>query len=117
MWLYHRDRPHQGIGNVLIERELTRSRRCSSRRRSSAGSDSAAISRVTPAPRSPRSAQRPGPDLLVHSDRGCQYTGAEYRQALADRRAVVSYSRKGNCWDNAPMESFFATLKKDFCTG
>ena len=54
---------------------------------------------------------------MVHSDRGCQYTGAEYRQALADRRAVVSYSRKGNCWDNAPMESFFATLKKDFCTG
>ena len=57
--------------------------------------------------------RRPGPDLLVHSDRGCQYTSAEYRRALADRRAVVSYSRKGNCWDNAPMESFFASLKKE----
>ena len=57
--------------------------------------------------------RRPGPDLIVHSDRGCQYTSAEYRRALADRRVVVSYSRKGNCWDNAPMESFFASLKKE----
>ena len=57
--------------------------------------------------------RRPGPGLVVHSDRGCQYTSAEYRRALADRRAVGSYSRKGNCWDNAPMESFFASLKKE----
>ena len=50
--------------------------------------------------------RRPGPHLIVHSDRGCQYTSAEYRRALADRRVVPSYSRKGNCWDNAPMGSF-----------
>ena len=57
--------------------------------------------------------RRPGPDRIVHSDRGCQYTSAEYRRALADRRVVPSYSRKGNCWDNAPMESFFASRKKE----
>ena len=57
--------------------------------------------------------RRPGPDRIVHSDRGCQYTSAEYRRTLADRRVVVRYSRQGNCWDNAPMESFFASLKKE----
>ena len=57
--------------------------------------------------------RRPGPDLLVHSDRGCRYTSAEYRRVLAERRAVASYSRKGNWWGNAPMESFFASRKKE----
>ena len=55
----------------------------------------------------------PGVGLLVHSDRGCQFTNAEYRAAVAGHGAEVSYSRKGNCWDNAPMESFFANLKKE----
>lgn len=53
------------------------------------------------------------PGLLHHSDRGCQYTSHDYRRALAARGVVVSMSRKGNCWDNAVAESFFATLKNE----
>lgn len=49
--------------------------------------------------------------LLHHSDRGAQYASAEYRAALNDLKATCSMSRKGNCWDNAVMESFFSTLK------
>ena len=55
----------------------------------------------------------PGTGLLHHSDRGCQYTSAQYRDALAQRGIVVSMSRRGNCWDNAVAESFFATLKTE----
>jgi len=51
--------------------------------------------------------------LLHHSDRGCQYTSADYRRALAERSITVSMSRRGNCWDNAVAESFFATLKTE----
>jgi putative transposase len=51
--------------------------------------------------------------LLHHSDRGCQYTSAEYRRELAARGIDVSMSRRGNCWDNAVAESFFATLKSE----
>jgi putative transposase len=50
-------------------------------------------------------------DLLHHSDRGAQYASLEYRQALNALKATCSMSRKGNCWDNAVMESFFSTLK------
>lgn len=58
---------------------------------------------------------RRGPEanVLHHSDRGCQYTSAEYRSALAAIGAEVSMSRKGNCWDNAVAESFFSTLKTE----
>jgi len=58
---------------------------------------------------------RRGPDkgLLHHSDRGSQYTSSDYRQALTQLGAVVSMSRKGNCWDNAVAESFFSTLKTE----
>jgi putative transposase len=55
----------------------------------------------------------PAPGLLHHSDRGCQYTSAEYRSALASASITVSMSRRGNCWDNAVAESFFATLKTE----
>ena len=55
--------------------------------------------------------RQPAPGLLHHSDRGCQYTSAAYRQALASRGIEVSMSRRGDCWDNAVAESFFATLK------
>jgi putative transposase len=59
-------------------------------------------------------ARRPAPGMLVHhSDRGVQYACHEYRQALADAEIGVSMSRKGNCWDNAPVESFFSTLKQE----
>ena len=57
--------------------------------------------------------RRPGSDLLHHTDRGSQYASAEYRAALQAHGIVCSMSRKGNCWDNAVAESFFATLKKE----
>jgi transposase InsO family protein len=57
--------------------------------------------------------RRPGQGLLHHSDRGCQYTSGDYREKLAEHGIVVSMSRKGNCWDNAVAESFFATLKTE----
>jgi len=55
--------------------------------------------------------QRPGPGLIHHSDRGSQYASDDYRHTLKDAHMVQSMSRKGNCWDNAPAESFFHTLK------
>jgi transposase InsO family protein len=57
--------------------------------------------------------RRPGKGLLHHSDRGSQYTSFEYREQLRGLGVTVSMSRKGNCWDNAVAESFFATLKKE----
>ena len=57
--------------------------------------------------------RRPPAGVLVHSDRGCQYTSADYQAVLASAEVVVSFSRTGNCWDNAPTESFFASLKKE----
>jgi transposase InsO family protein len=66
-----------------------------------------------------RAVRRPRPSngLLHHSDRGCQYTSAEYRGVLAELGVTVSMSRKGNCWDNAVAESFFATLKTELIYG
>ncbi len=58
-------------------------------------------------------ARRPAPGLLHHSDRGMHYTGAAYRQRLARHGITVSMSRRGDCWDNAVAESFFATLKTE----
>ena len=52
-----------------------------------------------------------GPGLLLHSDRGVQYRGNEYQETLHDLGITASMSRKGNCWDNAVMEAFFARLK------
>ena len=51
--------------------------------------------------------------MLLHSDRGSQYTSAEFRETLARHMAVQSMSGVGRCYDNARMESFFATLKKE----
>ncbi len=56
------------------------------------------------------------PSLLHHSDRGCQYTSAAFRQRLNLSHITQSMSRKGNCYDNAAMESFWATLKAE-CFG
>ena len=53
----------------------------------------------------------PGRGLMHHSDRGVQYASTDYRDRLAERGVQVSMSRKGNCWDNAVAESFFATLE------
>jgi len=57
--------------------------------------------------------RRPAPGLIHHSDRGTQYACAEYRQVLADAEMIASMSRKGDCWDNAVVESFFSTLKQE----
>jgi len=58
--------------------------------------------------------RKPQPQqLLHHSDRGSQYTSADYQQLLAKHRIHVSMSGTGNCYDNAPMESFFAQLKTE----
>lgn len=55
----------------------------------------------------------PPGDLLFHSDRGVQYAAGNFRQALANANLVPSMSRRGNCYDNAAMESFWSTLKLD----
>lgn len=57
--------------------------------------------------------RRPRRGLVHHSDRGVQYACQEYRQALAAAEITCSMSRKGNCYDNAAMESFWSTLKTE----
>jgi putative transposase len=57
------------------------------------------------------SGRRPQAGLTFHSDRGCQYTSTHYQALLLAGGVTVSMSRKGNCYDNAAMESFFGTLK------
>lgn len=52
-------------------------------------------------------------ELVSHSDRGSQYASEEYRKKLDTLQITASMSRKGNCWDNAFAESFFATIKKE----
>jgi transposase InsO family protein len=58
--------------------------------------------------------RHPGPGLLCHSDRGSQYTSASYQVLLAQAGIQVSMSRKGNCYDNATMESFIGSLKEEW---
>jgi transposase InsO family protein len=58
-------------------------------------------------------ARRPAAGLVHHSDRGSPYASADYRAALARHGVVASMSRKGDCWDNAVAESFFATLRAE----
>jgi transposase InsO family protein len=60
------------------------------------------------------SIHRPGMGLLHHSDRGSQYCAREYRNLLDRFGFRASMSRKANCWDNAPMESFWGSLKHEF---
>ena len=57
--------------------------------------------------------RRPKAGLLVHSDRGSQYASDNFQQLLTQHGYRCSMSRKGNCWDNAPSESFFHTLKTE----
>jgi len=57
--------------------------------------------------------RHPPPGLLHHSDRGVQYCCEEYRRALETAGFVCSMSRKGNCYDNASMESFWSTTKTE----
>ena len=55
--------------------------------------------------------RRPTADLMFHSDRGSQYASKIFRKRLKFLKITQSMSRKGNCWDNAPSESFFGKLK------
>ena len=57
--------------------------------------------------------RRPPEGLIHHSDRGCQYCSRDYRNLLDRFHMKASMSRKGNCYDNAPMESFWGTLKNE----
>lgn len=57
--------------------------------------------------------RRPSKGLILHSDRGVQYASKNYRDLLRKNKILCSMSRKGNCWDNAPAESFFSTLKQE----
>ena len=61
--------------------------------------------------------RRPGAELVHHSDRGCQYTSNSYQQLLRANHVDASMSRKGNCWDNAVAESFWATVKRELTDG
>jgi len=58
-------------------------------------------------------AQKPKQRLIHHSDRGSQYASAEYRKKLKEYRMIRSMSRKGNCYDNACIESFHSILKRE----
>ena len=62
-------------------------------------------------------ARRPQPGLIFHADRGTQYTSAEYRGLLDVNGIDPSFSRLGQCWDNAVIESWFSTLKTELIDG
>jgi transposase InsO family protein len=62
--------------------------------------------------------RQPGDGLVAHTDRGSQYASSDYQKMLKLYGAICSMSRKGNCWDNSVVESFFGTLKQEhifFC--
>ena len=61
--------------------------------------------------------RNPPQGLMFHSDRGSQYTSKAFCKALERRRMIQSMSRRGNCWDNAPSEAFFARLKNELMDG
>lgn len=61
--------------------------------------------------------RQPGADLLHHSDRGTEFTSERYQAVLQEVGVQMSMSRTGNCWDNAAMEAFFATLAKECING
>ncbi len=58
--------------------------------------------------------RRPPAGLIHHSDRGSQYASHDYQKLLKRYGIVTSMSRKGNCWDNAPVERFFSSLKREW---
>ena len=58
--------------------------------------------------------RKPPPGLIHHSDRGSQYASHAYQKLLEQHGMIPSMSRKGNCWDNAPVERFFSSLKREW---
>ncbi|MCH9021381.1 MAG: IS3 family transposase, partial [Planctomycetes bacterium] len=61
--------------------------------------------------------RNPDAGVIHHSDRGVQYACGDFQKLLKDNKAVCSMSRKGNCWDNACVESFFGSLKNEWVKG
>ena len=61
--------------------------------------------------------RRPSAGLIHHSDRGVQYASGDFQDLLEDNNVVCSMSRKGNCWDNACVESFFGSFKNEWVRG
>jgi len=61
--------------------------------------------------------RNPPPGLLIHTDRGSQYTSDDFIALAENEKLTLSMSRKGNCWDNAVVESFFASLKRELIKG
>ena len=57
--------------------------------------------------------RQPTEPLLYHSDRGIQYVSEDFQEYMKPANITCSMSRKGNCWDNAPIESFWSTLKRE----
>ena len=57
--------------------------------------------------------RRPAPGLIFHTDRGSQYCSNDFQKLLKAHGMISSMSRKGNCWDNAVVESFFGSLKTE----
>jgi putative transposase len=55
--------------------------------------------------------------VMIHSDRGSQYCSKDYQAKLAKAGFICSMSRKGNCWDNSPMESFWGKMKQEWLNG
>ena len=60
------------------------------------------------------SLRKPPPGLIHHSDRGSQYASQAYQALLKQHGMIASMSRKGNCWDNSPVERFFSSLKREW---
>ena len=58
--------------------------------------------------------RKPPPGLIHHSDRGSQYASHDYQKLLKQHGMICSMSRKGNCWDNSPVERFFGSLKREW---
>ena len=58
--------------------------------------------------------RQPEPGLIHHSDRGSQYASHDYQKLLKQHGIIPSMSRKGNCWDNSPIERFFSSLKREW---
>lgn len=61
--------------------------------------------------------RNPPPGLLIHTDRGSQYTSDDFILLAQSEKLTLSMSRRGNCWDNAVVESFFASLKRELIKG
>jgi putative transposase len=72
------------------------------------------IALVTQALKQAKQKEKVTDGLILHSDQGTQYTSQAYHVLVGEYNITPSMSRRGNCWDNAPMENFFGRLKKEY---